>query len=158
MNHKTLSLYVHCLEGGCEDAGRIDLEGYTLISDERLYDLEAAEKDANEQARMNGMGSERELALMAKLEAAEKERDALRAEVNVWRRQAEAYWAKIEQMEKQEPVAQPAPSAPEGWIQRGVAELEAIRNRQDDDTLLDDRTLIERIGKAMLAATPEAKP
>lgn len=54
--------------------------------------------------------------------------------------------------------AQPAPSVPEGWIQRGMAELEAIRNRHDDDTLLNDRTLIERIGKAMLAAAPEAKP
>lgn len=54
--------------------------------------------------------------------------------------------------------AQPAPSVPEGWIQRGMAELEAIRNRHDDDTLLDDRTLIERIGKAMLAAVPETKP
>ena len=54
--------------------------------------------------------------------------------------------------------AQPAPSAPEGWIQRGMAELEAIRSRHDDDTLLDDRTLIERIGKAMLAAATEAKP
>ena len=41
--------------------------------------LEAAESDALEQARLNGMGSEREAALMAKLEAAEKERDALRA-------------------------------------------------------------------------------
>ncbi len=56
------------------------------------------------------------------------------------------------------PGAQPAPSAPDGWIQRGIAELEAIRNRHDDDTLLNDRTLIERIGKAMLAAAPEAKP
>ena len=41
--------------------------------------LEAAESDALEQARLNGMGSEREAALMAKLEAAEKERDALRS-------------------------------------------------------------------------------
>lgn len=41
--------------------------------------LEAAESDALEQARLNGMGSAREAALMAKLEAAEKERDALRA-------------------------------------------------------------------------------
>lgn len=54
--------------------------------------------------------------------------------------------------------AQPAPSVPCGWIQRGMAELAAIRNRLDDDTLLDDRTLIERIGKAMLAAAPEAQP
>ena len=68
MNHKTLSLYVHSLEGGCEDTGRIDLEGYTLISDERLYDLEAAEQDALEQARLNGMSGERELALMAKID------------------------------------------------------------------------------------------
>ena len=34
--------------------------------------LEAAESEALEEARLNGMGSERELALMAKLEAAEK--------------------------------------------------------------------------------------
>ena len=47
---------------------------------------EAAESECLEQARLNGMGSEREAALMAKLEAAEKERDDLRA--------------KIEQMEK----------------------------------------------------------
>ena len=64
----------------------------------------------------------------------------------------------LEQWNKRVPGAQPAPSVPEGWIQRGMAELEAIRNRQDDDTLLDDRTLIERIGKAMLEAAPEAKP
>ena len=52
--------------------------------------IEEAESDALEQARLNGMGSEREAALMAKLEAAEKERDALRA--------------KIAEMEQQEPV------------------------------------------------------
>ena len=52
--------------------------------------LEAAESECLEQARLNGMGSEREAALMAKLEAAERERDDLRA--------------KVEQMEKQEPV------------------------------------------------------
>ena len=40
--------------------------------------LEAAEAEALEQARLNGMGSEREAALLSKLEAAEKERDALR--------------------------------------------------------------------------------
>ena len=53
--------------------------------------LEAAESEALEEARLNGMGSEREAALMAKLEAAEKERDALRA--------------KVAEMERQEPVA-----------------------------------------------------
>ena len=39
---------------------------------ELLGRLEDAESDALEQARLNGMGSEREAALMAKLEAAEK--------------------------------------------------------------------------------------
>lgn len=48
---------------------------------ELLDRLEAAKSEAIEQARLNGMGAERELALMAKLEAAEKERDALRAEI-----------------------------------------------------------------------------
>ena len=57
---------------------------------ELLDRLEAAESECLEQARLNGMGSEREAALMAKLEAAERERDDLRA--------------KVEQMEKQEPV------------------------------------------------------
>ena len=51
--------------------------------------LEAAESDALEQARLNGVGGEREAALIAKLEAAEKERDTL--------------LARIEAMEKQEP-------------------------------------------------------
>ena len=41
---------------------------------EMIDRLEEAESDALEQARLNGMGSEREAALMAKLEAAEKER------------------------------------------------------------------------------------
>ena len=39
------------------------------------------------------------------LEAAEKERDALRAGVQTWQEQAKAYWSKITEMEKQEPVA-----------------------------------------------------
>ena len=39
------------------------------------------------------------------LAEAEKERDDLRAEVQTWQEQAKAYWSKIEQMEKQEPVA-----------------------------------------------------
>ena len=57
---------------------------------EILDRLEEAESDGLEQARLNGIGAEKELALMAKLEAAEKERDELRA--------------KVEAMEKQEPV------------------------------------------------------
>ena len=46
---------------------------------ELLDRLESAESDCLEQARLNGMGASREAALLAKLEAAEKERDALRA-------------------------------------------------------------------------------
>lgn len=46
---------------------------------ELLNRLEAAEADALEQARLNGMGASREASLLAKLKAAEKERDALRA-------------------------------------------------------------------------------
>lgn len=70
---------------------------------ELLDRLEASEADALEQARLNGMGAEREMALMAKLEAAEKERDALRA--------------KIEAME-QEP--------PRGWWDDLIADISAI--------------------------------
>ena len=47
---------------------------------EMIDRLEAAEAEALEQARLNGMGSEREAALMAKLEAAEKD-VALKEEV-----------------------------------------------------------------------------
>lgn len=50
------------------------------VAVEMIERLEAAESDALEQARLNGMGGEREAALMAKLEAAEKERDALRVD------------------------------------------------------------------------------
>ena len=58
---------------------------------EMIERLEAAESDALEQARLNGMGASREAALMAKLEAAERERDALRA--------------RIEEVERQEPYS-----------------------------------------------------
>lgn len=81
--------------------------------------LKEAESDSLEQARLNGIGAERELALMAKLEAAENERDALRADLNTAKQTLEELIpkytqvrkehllsrAKIEQMEKQEPVA-----------------------------------------------------
>ena len=78
-------------EVACWDANaRLIAAANPAVISELLDRLEAAEADALEQARLNGMGSEREAALMAKLEAAEKERDALRA--------------KIEAMERQEPV------------------------------------------------------
>lgn len=46
---------------------------------ELLDRLEEAESDALEQTRLNGMGSEREAALMAKLESVKRECNALRA-------------------------------------------------------------------------------
>ena len=48
---------------------------------ELLDRLEEAESDALEQARLNGMGASREAALMAKLEATEKERDFAKVEI-----------------------------------------------------------------------------
>ena len=93
---------------------------------EILDRLEASESECLEQARLNGMGSEREAALMAKLEAAEKsdaeslamyrkardERDALRAAlrheadcVEAAKAEIEALRAKITEMEQQEPVS-----------------------------------------------------
>ena len=54
-------------------------------AEKRLHEVAVAcaeaEFEAVEQARLNGAGGERELALMAKLEVAEKERDALRAKI-----------------------------------------------------------------------------
>ncbi len=73
--------------------------------------LEAAEAECLEQARLNGMGSEREAALMAKLEAAEKERDAVAHQLVQSERgkrkiseECDALRAKIAEMERQEPV------------------------------------------------------
>ena len=72
---------------------------------ELLDRLEAAEAEALEQARLNGMGSEREAALMAKLEAAKKDRANFLVEMGRLCAQCDALRAKIEQMEKQVPVA-----------------------------------------------------
>ena len=79
---------------------------------EILDRLEAAESECLEQARLNGMGGEREAALMAKLEAAEIERDSakkladsLALALNTSNHERDNLRAKIEQMERQEPVA-----------------------------------------------------
>ena len=52
---------------------RLALDGDFYATSESLDRLEESESDCLEQARLNGMGSEREAALMAKLEAAEKD-------------------------------------------------------------------------------------
>ena len=79
---------------------------------EMIDRLEAAESDALEQARLNGMGASREATLMAKLEAAENERAIdeqriadLMAELNRVGQENEELRAKIEIMEQQAPVA-----------------------------------------------------
>ena len=78
---------------------------------ELLDRLEAAEAECLEQARLNGMGSEREAALMAKLEAAEIERDSakkladsLALALNTSNHERDNLRAKIAEMEKQEPA------------------------------------------------------
>ena len=73
---------------------------------EILDRLEAAESDALEQARLNGMGSEREAALLTKLEAAEKSDAESIAMYRKARDERDALRAKIEAMEQQEPVAE----------------------------------------------------
>ena len=97
--------------------------------------LEAAEADALEQARLNGMGGEREAALMAKLEAAEKERDALRAEnagaqptpsvpEGISRVSLDFYWDSAKQhhipivLVEFEPVPAVSPNDAKGWQDR----------------------------------------
>ena len=100
---------------------------------EMIDRLEDAESDPLEQARLDGMGSEREAALMAKLEAAEKERDALRAELSkqqaltdaaqhiagVAQSRANQLQAKIEAMERQESARLVTPTAYR-WRYRGA--------------------------------------
>lgn len=103
------------------------------VINELLDRLEESESDCLEQARLNGMGASREAALMAKLEAAERDRatfimeignlctkvEALREQLSkqrslsqaaqhlaeVAQRRADALRARIEEMERQEPVA-----------------------------------------------------
>ena len=86
---------------------------------ELLDRLESVESDALEQARLDGMGSEREAALMAKLEAAEKdialkERiiDSLGSELNAVANERDELRARIEEMEEQKPVAWQSRSRP----------------------------------------------
>ena len=99
-------------------------EANPAVINELLDRLEAAEADALEQARLNGMGASREAALMAKLEVAEKEVEIERmrlaacgvAALGYFEGCAEEYIsaslndvlalrAKVEAMEKQEPAA-----------------------------------------------------
>ena len=66
--------------------------------------LEAAESDALEQARLNGMGASREAALMAKLEAAEKSDAESIAMYRKARDERDAMRARIEAMEEERTI------------------------------------------------------
>lgn len=86
--------------------------------------LEVAETEALEQARLNGMGAERELALMAKLEAAEKEIAAMKQQVPVCRAEDLSHAQSLLPylgLKPEDPLyalpgAQPAPSVPDEWL------------------------------------------
>jgi hypothetical protein len=68
---------------------------------EMIDRLEAAESDALEQARLNGMGGEREAALLSKLEAAEKERDTLRTDKATLQQMTYSLKDRVEVVEKE---------------------------------------------------------
>jgi hypothetical protein len=101
--------------------------------------LEAAESDALEQARLNGVGSEREAALMAKLAAAEtawkvsdkscydlteKVIPNLRDQLEAAERERDALRARIEAMERQKPVAWRTFNGEGGYGSRSYADNE----------------------------------
>ena len=84
------------------DALKLDKRPQSSTIVHALLDrLEAAEADALEQARLNGMGAEREAALLAKLEATEEDRSNFLVEMGKLCAQCDALRAKIEQMERQ---------------------------------------------------------
>ena len=155
----------------------IGLNGICLAEISELLDrLEAAESELLEEARLNGMGSEREAALMAKLEAAEKERDALRAKIEakekqepvgtlhddgcfVWRETAphQSNYAGWKMALYAHPGAQPAPSAPDGWK---LVPIEPTQEMSEAGVFAGSTyyDVAEATYEAMLAAAPEAKP
>lgn len=83
------------------------LSGGEII--ELIDRLEAAEADALEQARLNGMGSEREAALMAKLEAAERSDAESLAMYRKARDERDAYKTAFEEWHQKT-----------GWVQQGI--------------------------------------
>lgn len=124
---------------------------------------------------------------MNELDFARNEIAKLHDDIHELTAERDALRAKVEQIQKQEPIctvvddynedglssriteylrsgvdlylaagAQHALGVPDGWLERGLTELENIRNRLDDSTLMNDKTLIERLFIAM-TTTPEAK-
>jgi chromosome segregation ATPase len=98
--------------------------------------LEAAESECLEQARLNGMGSEREAALMAKLEAAEKSDAESLAMYRKARDERDALRAKIEAAEKERANANAAAA--------GIA-LKA--QKLEDDRAIDTQRMAILVAK-----------
>ena len=102
---------------------KITIKGLDVVADTDILAvldrLEEAESECLEQARLNGMGSEREAALMAKLEAAEKERDWHAERCEDAMSECAALRAKIAKMEQQELVRLVTPTAYR-WRYRGA--------------------------------------
>ena len=92
---------------------------------------DAAEAEALEQARLNGMGAEREAALLAKLEAAEKSDAESIVMYRKARDECAALRAKIAEMEKQEPA---------GY---GVRYVEPTNGEEDWDSIWKYRVFAE---------------
>lgn len=138
-----------------------------LVVGELLDRLEAAEAEALEEARLNGMGGEREAALMAKLEAAEKERDAPGAQPALSVPSVEA----AELMGAKGGSAVDAERlAFEAWMRGHCWKLGAkwtgteYRSAFEKDGMVDMHAMRTRElwaawrDRAALAASPEAKP
>ena len=149
--------------------------------EELINRLEASESDGLEQARLLGMSGEREAALTAKLEAAEKERDALRARIERVEKQEPAFWWRqrsdgayegpihsisIEQARKQSgawsplcalPGAQPAPSVPDHKTIRDLLNESGLcaYDRAGDLAFMVAAT---KFAALAAAPKPEAKP
>ena len=131
--------------------------------------LEAAESECLEQARLNGMGAEREAALLAKLEAAEKERDFAKTEIarlhDDIRELTDVRVLDEEDRDRivawlQGTSTKPAPSVPDDVMRdaKRYRFLRAAKNIPISTEAARDPIVYDAaIDAAMLAAAPEAK-
>lgn len=107
------------------------------------------------------------LEMLDQLAQVKAERDALRAELDALKAAFKCVHESHEVMYQAAnacPVP-PAPSVPEGWLKRGIAELEAIRDeselcgecrsRANERAGRGDKILIERLFRAFCGVAPE---